>query len=428
MKTRYIALCLMVIAATAVSSRGTSPPARYQFEPESRALLTHSGIKSSRDPKLALKASGAVYMLAVIEQDGHSRLGLFVSHDGGDEFSPPIPVSERDADVVTHGENSPSLAFGATEIYALWEQRAATGIDLMFARSVNFGNSFEKPIRVTDKTVPSSNSFSHLAVAPNGFIYAVWLDGRDRGVGPEGTSAVYLARSTDRGATFEKNTMVAPGACPCCRPVVAPGRDGEIFVSWRHVFEGNIRDMVVVTSRDHGKAFLTPVRVAQDNWQINGCPHSGMTMVQKSGRLIVSWFSEGSEGRQGIRVSWSTDGGNSFAPARIVSGRILDANHPSLTLSDDGRVLLAFQGRDPVAAAGWSPAGVYLAEVGAGGEVSTPMPVSKTTRGVSYPVLAGGGSGRVFVAWTESGDTGRRVMLSRGRKINATVTSTTPTK
>lgn len=286
----------------------------------------------------------------------------------------------------------------------------------MFARSINFGHSFQKPIRVTDKTTPSSNGFSHMAVGPNGAIYAVWLDSRDPEAGPPGTQSVYLARSTDRGATFGKNMRVAAGACPCCRPTVTVSNHGEVFVAWRHVFEGQIRDMVIATSKNNGETFAPPVRVAVDNWKINGCPHSGMTLLAKDRRLYVSWFSEGTPGHAGVRLSWSDDQGKSFAPPVMISGPLLDANHPALALSEDDRVLLVFQAREPGPQDSWSPAHAYLVEVSEQGDVSPPMPVLGNKKGVSYPVIAGGGAGRVFIGWTEPGEKGRTIMLSRGRR------------
>jgi hypothetical protein len=264
----FIMLTLAVSALTAGCR--TADPVSYRLETQPRAVLAEAGLTPSNDPRLALSHSGALHMLAVYGEHGQAQLGLAISHDGGDTFQPPVPVSEQGALVSSHGENSPSLALTPTEIYALWEQANEQGRpDLMFARSLTFGHSFEKPVRVADKTEPSFNGFSSMAVAPDGQVYAVWLDGRDRAE-PAGTFSVYLAKSTDRGATFGKNIRVEPGACPCCRAAIAFGSAGEVFVVWRKVFEGDIRDIVVSTSRDGGETFAAPVRVALDQWKFPG--------------------------------------------------------------------------------------------------------------------------------------------------------------
>jgi len=362
-------------------------------------------------------------LLAIHGRSEHVQLGLSVSNDGGDTFAPPVLVGEKGALIRSDGEDSPSLAVGRHGgIYVLWEQeRPDGGTDLMFARSINGGHRFEKPIRVTDKVKPSDNNFSTLGEAPDGSLYAVWLDGRDPEAGPHGTSAVYLARSSDGGATFGKNVCVAPGACHCSRPALAFGRQGEVFVAWRTVFLGNIRDVAVAASTDQGETFGPQVRVARDNWKLEGCPHSGPSLAVKGNRLYVSWFSEGTGANPGVRVAWSDDSGASFAAAHIISGRILDANHPVLSVSEDGRVVLVFQGRDPAKRKGWAPSQAYLAEVSDTGQVSTPVPISGRQMSVVYPTVLAGTLGRVFVAWSEPGAKGSQVVLSRGRSTGSFV-------
>lgn len=430
-------LCLFLISlpvsADKKASKNKIDKTSYQFETEAKEVLNELGMATSRDPKLALRASGGVYLMSaytftdskpaeVAEPTSSShhggggllQLGLAVSNDGGDSFSAPVPISEKGAKVSSHGENSPSLAFGATEIYALWEQQAEKGnTDLMFSRSTNFGRSFDKPIKVTDKTTPSTNAFSYMATAPNNHIYAVWLDGRNPNPEHQGTSSIFLAKSTDRGATFSKNIEVTKNVCPCCRPTIAFGNNKEVYVSWRNTTKDNIRDIVVATSLDLGATFLEPIRVAEDNWRINGCPHSGSTMANKDGKLYVSWYSEGSP-REGIRVSWSDDGGKTFTKPLIASDNILDANHPTFATSEEGKLLLIFQGRNPIQKGRWNGLQPYLVEI-AGGTVSKPMAVPGSKKSVFYPTLAIGSLGRVFMAWTEPSEKGANIMFLRAR-------------
>jgi len=417
MKARTIGFTLITLTSALALLAASGVPGGYKFEPQPSTPLAMYGAPT-RDPKLALRASGAVYMLAIQGGHGHSRLGLAISHDGGDSFAPPVPISAKEARVSSHGENSPSFAFGrSTEMYALWEQSTGEGMgtNLMFARSLRFGHSWDEPLRVTDKETPSTNAFSSMAVSPRGDVYAVWLDGRDRKMGPPGTSAVYLVKSADRGATFGRNVRVATGVCPCCRPTLGFGAAGEVHVSWRHVFPGHIRDMVVATSSDGAATFSEPVRVAEDGWKINGCPHSGASMLGKGNRLYITWYSDGDGSNPGIRLAWSDDGAKSFSQPGIVSRDILDANHPALALAGDERLLLTFQGRDPVKKSGWNPAGPYLVEISHEGQADAPQAVPGHGKAISYPAVAAGTVGRVYVAWTERGEKGQQIHVTRGR-------------
>jgi hypothetical protein len=427
------ALVLVLSGSSAFSSNGiqkrkngnhSRSPVKYRFEAEPKIALSAEGM-SVRDPKLYLRTSN-LYALAVFKTaGGNSQLGLATSKDLGDTFEPPVMISEASASVSSHGENSPTLSFNGTEFYALWEQsRPDGGSDLMFARSLRFGRSFEKPIRVTDKTTPSSNGFSYMSVAPNGDIYAVWLDGRERNAGEHGgshgsshgTSGVYLAKSTDRGASFGRNIRVAPNVCPCCRPTIAFGSTGKVFVAWRTVYDGDIRDMVVSTSSDGGATFSQPVRVAVDNWKINGCPHSGPSMSAKGDRLYITWFSEGDSSNSGIRLSWSDDSGKTFSQPVIASTGVVDANHPMLSLSEDGRLMIVFQARDAAEKDSWGSLRACVVEVSDSGAVSQPITIPGNRKSISYPAIVAGTVGRVFVAWTEGTEKGPAVFLSRGRR------------
>ena len=425
------AVCLFPLSACSDIEGGfvdsTAPSLsgpNYHFEPESRAILEPL-VSSSRHPKVDMRASGSVYTLGIYQEGDYTRLGVFISHDGGDAFAPPVPIGRGPVNVSSHGENSPSLDFGTLrEAYVLFEQiTEGESTELMFARSMDAGFWFEEPYKITDKEVPSSNAFSSMRVAPNGDIWAAWLDGRNDPEQTTGKAAVFIARSTDRGKSFGENIQLAPEVCPCCRPTFAFVDDGEIFVSWRHVFEGSIRDMVVATSRDGGETFEAPVRVAEDNWHIEGCPHSGASMVYSGGRLYVSWFTAGSNNEPGVRFTWSDDAGRSFAPAVNAAPGVLFANHPNLAVvgADGGvpggsGVVLTFQGRAVSAENQWTPVSPYFVTIGDEGELSLPMQVPSNGGSISYPVLTADSLGGVFVAWTEATDQGNQIVMSRGVK------------
>jgi hypothetical protein len=223
-----IVALLLVGSLTLVFAHSRRRDAGFVFESEPRAVLEGNGAGVSRHAKLALRTTN-LYMLTVYGADrSQSQLGLAVSSDWGDSFEPIVPISEPGAVVSSHGENSPSLAINGIEFYALWEQNTPAGeTDLMFARSLRFGRKFDKPVRITDKTTPSGNAFSYLAAAPNGDLYAAWLDFRDPKNTMPGTAHVYLAKSTDKGSTWSKNFAVANDVCPCCRPAIAFGAGGR---------------------------------------------------------------------------------------------------------------------------------------------------------------------------------------------------------
>lgn len=273
----------------------------FSFEPQPRAVLQNIGVAKSWDPKMTAGASGTLDFVFSYEENNKDRLGFAMSHDAGDTYMPQItPISDAGVAVGTHGENSPSFVHTETDMYALWQEPEKDGTGrIMSAHSAAWGMRFDKPVLVSDKEVHAYAGYSTIAVAPNGDVYAVWLDGRDSKPNDE-TYSVYIAKSTDNGATFESNVRVAKDACPCCRPSIAFGSNGEVFVGWRRVFPGEIRDMVVSTSRDRGHTFSDPVRVHEDGWKLDGCPDSGPSLAQANGMLFITWMTAGKEDRPRI--------------------------------------------------------------------------------------------------------------------------------
>lgn len=387
----------------------------FSFEGKPRAVFQEIKSAGSRRPQLAMATSGALYLLAAAGDESHQGLVLAMSHDGGDTFSSPVAISEPDADVLTHGENGPSLAQTPTAVYALWQQRKADGpAQLMFARSRKMGHSFEKPVEVAAKAKPSFTGFSTMKVAPDGEIYAVWLDGRDQAQ-PQGTFAVYLAKSADKGASFSAGTRIAVGACPCCRPTLAFGDNGEVHVAWRKVFPGDIRDIVVATSQDGGATFSEPLKAGDDGWVLHACPDSGPSMATASGKLYVAWYSEG-QSKPGIRIATSHDNARTFSKAQIASADVLDSNHPQISISDDGRVLLAFQGRKGAQGNGqWNSMQVFMTEIRHDGTLTAPQAVPIANTSAAYPALLSASAGRAFIAWTEKEGETSQVQMCRGR-------------
>jgi len=139
----------------------------------------------------------------------------------------------------------------------------------------------------------------------------------DLPAGPE----IRIARSTDGGVTFEPSVVVDSVACPCCRTSVALGPDGSVYVAWRKIYPGDVRDVVVARAEPGTLRFEEPVRVHQDDWVFPGCPHAGPSLAfDAEGRLLAGWYT-GREGRQGLWYAVSSDGGRSFGdPSPVLTG------------------------------------------------------------------------------------------------------------
>jgi len=375
------------------------------WEPTPRAVAKGS------DGQLLVRTSESMNLLyAAHNNKGKQNLFMAKTKNIGDSFSTAISVNSEKDEVSAHGENGPKLKQGKGRgIFAAWVGKR----DIKFARSMNFGKSFGPAIRVNDDKGKASQSFFSMEVAPDGKIFTAWLDGRDKKSGKPGTSSFYIARSVDQGKSFEKNIKVSGDVCPCCRAALAFGDNGEIFASWRHVYENNERIIVVATSLDGGQTWTKPVKVTKEGWKVNGCAHSGPTMKYVNGKIFISWYT-GKDDKAAIKLAYSSDRGNSFNLIEDIHGRTLDANHPNMIINGK-EAWIIFQGRDPNQSGGWGREKAWLVRVKSDNEISKPSPLPSTGDGVAYPYLVKGNGGRIYATWTEVGQEGPQVMLCRGR-------------
>ncbi len=299
---------------------------------ESKARIVASG----RDPMIAVRASGALSLMKVENSD----VWLQTSFDGGDGFEPSVRINDVAGEVSSHAESSPQLYVRTMhEFYCLWQtrrpgQQQHEGSALRFSRSMDWGQSFSKAIDVEGASGAASQSFFTMNVSPNGIVYAAWLDGRDRTSGRQGTAAVYLAKSVNRGASFEPSVRVALDACPCCRPSIGFTGSDTVQVAWRKVLDDNVRDIFVAASNDGGATWSAGTRVAEDNWTLNGCPHSGAAMASLGKRLFISWYTV-REKQAKLYLAFSDDAGKTFSKRYDLSGATVDPNHPYMLRTDD---------------------------------------------------------------------------------------------
>jgi hypothetical protein len=358
---------------------------------------------------MILKTSeGMNFIYAKRNDDGQQNLMYTSSHNMGDTFAKAYPINQ--AGISAHGENDPVIQQGpGIGMFALWQG----GDSIMFSSSMNFGRSFSPETKITDGPEKTSYNFQTMSVSPDGTIFVAWLDGRDKETNPAGTSSLYIARSFDRGKTFGANIKVAGAICPCCRPALAFGNDGQVFISWRHVYSGDNRFIVVSSSSDKGQTWSKETRVTKEGWKVNGCAHSGPTMNFTNGKLYVAWYS-GANNKAALKAAVSSDNGQNFDYLGEIQGSVYDANHPDMQIIE-GEPWLIFQGREPDTNNGWGNIQPWLIKISDNGKPSKPEKLPFLGDSISYPSLYAGSGGRIYATWTEIGENGPKAVLCRGR-------------
>jgi len=218
--------------------------------------------------------------------------------------------------------------------------------ELRLSRSSDGGKTFGPSTVVNDDGQVINHTFDALQMAADGAVYVAWIDGRE-GKKEPGT---FVAKSTDHGRTITKNLKVDENTCVCCRTALATSIDGIVYLAWRKIFDGNIRETVVSRSTDGGETFSSPAIVGNDRWVYPACPHRPASLgVDRQGRLYVVWYTEGADETPAIYLAYSDDQGATFSPKKqlnVSKGTFPD--HPQMAVDPEGRVVVVWEEQSPV--------------------------------------------------------------------------------
>jgi hypothetical protein len=299
-----------------------------------------------------------------------ARNGIFVSRseDGGDSWGAPVPVVDH-INTVEPFEDKPWLTADNVpgspyqgNVYLAWTRFDVYGSDspndstqILFSRSVDGGESFSVPIRISDSGGDALDSDDTVegavpAVGPGGEVYVAWA-------GPKG---IVFDRSMDGGWTFGEDRVIAenpggwdiplPGMArhnglPVTVTDVSPGpHGGSVYVNWIDERNGDA-DVFVLASRDKGESWGDPVRVNDDplgngkaqlfTWIAVDPMDGSLNLVFLDRRSTAGDF-------QAVTLARSTDGGRSFQNFAVDQS---DFRCPDSVFYGDYLAIAAFGGR-----------------------------------------------------------------------------------
>jgi hypothetical protein len=123
-----------------------------------------------------------------------------------------------------------------------------------------------------------------------------------------------------------------------------------VYVAWRKIFDGNIRETVVARSADGGMTFSAPVVVGNDRWVYQACPHRPASLgVDRMGRLYVVWYTEGADETPAIYLAYSDDQGKTFSEKKQLNrSKGTFPDHPQMAVDPHGRVMVIWEEQSPV--------------------------------------------------------------------------------
>lgn len=231
-------------------------------------------------------------------------------------------------------------------------------------------------------------------------VLAIWLDGRKT----EGRAHDEYT-DVSRGMTLRSAEITSNGdvnrrneiddlVCDCCQTDLIAAEGGALAV-YRNRTENEIRDIAISRYGLETGSWSEPTIVAEDGWQINGCPVNGPRIAGTNERVAVTWYTAANDSPR-VQLARSADGGESFQEPIFIA----DENtigRPDLILREDGSVYVSYiiQADD----LGY----VMLRKVNPDGTTEVPLQVGVTSsaRSSGFPRLVETDEGVLF-AWTQT--------------------------
>jgi hypothetical protein len=363
-------------------------------------------------------ASGGARIAAAWAASGANGTDIYaaVSTDGARTFGAPVRVNDIEGDASVNGEQPPRVLIDGAAVDVLWVSKRDGVSGIRAAASTDGGRTFGPARSISPAGLTGARGWESAALGADGAVHAVWLDGRNApspSSGPRASAAQAASSPSNeprapgkhqhgdmrqdiyhamwKGADAPIETLVAANVCFCCKTAVA-ARGGDVYVAWRHLFPGGVRDIAIAHSTDGGRTFLDPVRVSQDNWKIDACPDDGPAMaIDAQGAVRLAWptlVTDADGPRMAIFESTSRDRGVTFSPRVRVDGAAGGPAHPRIA-ADGGASAIVWD----ELAQGTRRVMFRRPDASSGRAVST-------GRIASYPAIAPL-SGGFLVAWTD---------------------------
>jgi hypothetical protein len=288
-------------------------------------------------PQAVVDPKGVIHLVYYKGDPGHGDLFYVRREPGREEFTSPIRVNSEPGSAIAMGTiRGGQIALGrGGVVHIAWNGSTPTFKDpapMLYSRLTAGGSGFE-PQRNLMKATTALDGGGTVAADDAGRVYVAW-HGRGRS-DPEGEShrKLWIARSTDDGATFATERPAfaqATGACPCCGTKALVDAKGTAYVLYRAAPNSTDRDLFLLSSRDGGDHFDgRPVHP----WKINACPMSSASLADAPGGPVAAWETAGQ-----VYFSHVAAAGDPI-PA---PGRSGDRKHPAVAVAPDGSILLAW--------------------------------------------------------------------------------------
>jgi len=177
-------------------------------------------------------------------------------------------------------------------------KRGGRSLDIVYCESKDGGTTWTNPQSVdSDKTTGIVRGFFDAILMSNDEVAVAYLKDVANSTKHEERD---LRLVITKNGVFQPERVIDPVVCDCCNINLLVDANGALNVYYRDNND-DIRDIARMTSFDNAETFSKPQIVHDDQWKINGCPHSGATSIKSGKSTLIAWFS-GTDKEPGIRL------------------------------------------------------------------------------------------------------------------------------
>ena len=300
------------------------------------------------NPYLTKDQNGDIVMSWTSKDPSDSLYRLkYALYNASDNTFGEVITVPTSADLSTSPESMGKVAFKADgTIIAVYGKRIESSVNsfagaIYYSVSTDNGKNWSaEEIIHSDTSQNTSHSFFDITTLKDGEVAAIWLDGR-YSTSEEG-SALFFAKT--QGNIFGMDTLLDKNTCECCRTDILSDDMGNIHIAYRGIafpsgmFGKQVRDMVYLSSNDGGKSFSAIKPISEDNWQVDGCPHTGPSLAVINQQVNAVWFTAG--GGAGLYYTSSPNLNEKFKSRSLLS---TTGRHPQMATFAQNKLAVVYE-------------------------------------------------------------------------------------
>ena len=292
-------------------------PALAQWEDDVRLTITSDTSFSCWSPGHCIATNGDTVHIVWYEKIGDSwEIFYKRSTDNGMNWEPNTQL--------THAEEfskNPGISVTGSLVYVVWDETFEGNRDIFFMRSLNGGNNWSEPIRLTG----GFQSSRHPKIASSGNIVHVAWHSYDAG---EDIYGIHYIRSTDGGLNWGNDIWLTPYQTFAYNASLATSGT-SVHIAWNNSSDDGITQQIFyIKSSDDGITWGPEIQLTFDT------PYKNLPCIAASGNTVnIVWMNIW-EGNRGIYYKGSMDGGESWGEDIWVTDDDMDPSCPSLALAN----------------------------------------------------------------------------------------------